>query len=371
MENTIELQEKLLVYQRENEELRNRVDELTDFFENASIPLHWVDGNGVIIWANQAELDALGYNKEEYIGYPISDFHADAEIITDILNRLINNETLYDYSARLKCKDGSIKHVLINSNVLRKDGKFIHTRCFTRDVTEKREEEKRKSDFVSMVSHELKTPLTSINAYVQLLKRKSINGPDDSSLGMLSKIEAQAKKMVTMADDFLNLSKIESGKIQLRRENFDLLPVISEIVREAQLLNSKHAIHIQCADGIPLYADRDKIAQVISNLLSNAIKYSPNVGTITIGCEIITDKVKIFVSDQGMGISSVDQKKLFDPFYRVQNSRYKNQGGFGIGLYFVAEILRHHGSKIEVESEPEKGSTFCFYMLSKLSRTSS
>jgi len=114
MENTIELEEKLLVYQRENEELRNRVDELTDFFENASIPLHWVDGNGVIIWANQAELDALGYNKEEYIGYPISDFHADAEIITDILNRLINNETLYDYSARLKCKDGTIKHVLIN-----------------------------------------------------------------------------------------------------------------------------------------------------------------------------------------------------------------------------------------------------------------
>jgi PAS domain S-box-containing protein len=362
MDNTTELQEKLLYYEKENQELNNRVEELSDFFENASIPLHWVDGNGVIIWANQAEFDALGYLKEEYIGYPISNFHADSDIIDDILNRLINNETLYDYSARLKCKDGSIKHVLINSNVFRKEGKFIHTRCFTRDVTQKKNEEQRKSDFVSMVSHELKTPLTSINAYIQLLKRKSSEEPSASSLDMLSKIESQAKKLVAMADEFLNLSKIESGNIQLRKEDFDLGTMISEIAQEMQLSTSKHTIYTQGSDAITLHADQNKIAQVLTNLVSNAIKYSPIGGTITIGCEKRTNQLKIFVRDEGMGISPADQKKLFDPFYRVNNDKYKDVGGFGIGLYLVSEILKRHDSKIEVISGQDQGSTFFFVM---------
>jgi len=112
------------------------LEELVDFVENASIPLHWVDKNGIIIWANQAELDALGYTQDEYVGLPISNFHADEPVINDILARLGNNETLVNYQARLKCKDGSIKHVLINSNVFRKGEEFIHTRCFTRDISE-------------------------------------------------------------------------------------------------------------------------------------------------------------------------------------------------------------------------------------------
>lgn len=129
-------------------ELKLRVEELTDFVENASVPLHWVDAEGTILWANQVELDSLGYTKEEYIGYPISRFHADESVINDILTRLINNETLQNYPARLKCKNGTIKHVLINSNVLMKEGKFIHTRCFTRDITTLKEEEQRKTDLL-------------------------------------------------------------------------------------------------------------------------------------------------------------------------------------------------------------------------------
>ncbi|RZM21390.1 MAG: PAS domain S-box protein, partial [Pedobacter sp.] len=124
------------------------LEELVDFVENASIPLHWVDKNGIIIWANQAELEALGYSQDEYVGLPISKFHADEPVIHDILARLTNNETLVNYQARLKCKDGSIKHVLINSNVFRKGDEFIHTRCFTRDISDMVQEADRREELL-------------------------------------------------------------------------------------------------------------------------------------------------------------------------------------------------------------------------------
>ncbi len=117
-------------------ELSHREQELSDFINNGAMGLHWVGPDGYIVWANQAELDLLGYSHEEYIGHHISEFYADTDVIDDILRRLQANETLHDYEARLLCKDGSIKDVLINSNVYWKDGKFIHTRCFTRDITE-------------------------------------------------------------------------------------------------------------------------------------------------------------------------------------------------------------------------------------------
>jgi PAS domain S-box-containing protein len=120
------------------EELRRREWELTDFIENAPIGLHWVGADGRILWANQAELDLLGYTREEYIGRHIAEFHADEDAISDILARLERNETLHDYEARLRSKDGSLRYVLISSNVRREGGEFIHTRCFTRDITQRK-----------------------------------------------------------------------------------------------------------------------------------------------------------------------------------------------------------------------------------------
>jgi PAS domain S-box-containing protein len=123
------------------EELRQRERELADFIENAPIGLHRVGADGTILWANQAELDLLGYTREEYIGRHIAEFHADEHVINDILNRLTRNEALHSYEARMRCKDGSIRYVLISSNVRREGGEFIHTRCFTRDITDRKRSE--------------------------------------------------------------------------------------------------------------------------------------------------------------------------------------------------------------------------------------
>ncbi|MDB6006470.1 MAG: domain S-box, partial [Prosthecobacter sp.] len=132
--------------------LRRSEANLRDFVDHATVGLHWVGPDGIIIWANQAELDMLGYTSEEYIGHAITEFHADEEVITDILRRLVQGESLHEHEARLHCKDGTIRHVLINSNARFEDGRFIHTRCFTRDITESRTAEAAQARLAAIVT---------------------------------------------------------------------------------------------------------------------------------------------------------------------------------------------------------------------------
>ena len=357
-----ELEQRIAEYEARVKDLEDINEELTDFIENAALPLHWVNGEGIITWANQAELTALGYERDEYIGQPISNFHADQDIISDILKRLTNYETLHNYRARLICNDGSIKHVLISSNVLEKEGKFIHTRCFTRDITPMVLEEQRKNDFVSMVSHELKTPLTSILSYVQVMLSKISKSEDTFISQALARTEKQAKSMTRMINDFLNMSRLEEAKVQLNIESFDLNELLYEVAEEIEITNQTHHIEYTPACKLSISADRAKLSQVLDNLISNAIKYSAASSNIVVGCEQLGTMVKVYVQDQGIGISEDDQKLLFERFYRVESKATKHTTGFGIGLYLVAEILRYHHSKIEVTSSPGKGSTFYFLM---------
>jgi PAS domain S-box-containing protein len=343
-----------------NAVLEARVAELSDFVENASIPLHWVDENGIILWANKAELDALGFSYSEYVGQPISDFHADLDVINDILIRLTNNETLLNYPACLKAKDGSLRHVLISSNVLRKDGKFVHTRCFTKDITEIKKEEERKIAFVAMVSHELKTPLTSLTSYIQILMRRAKKEHNDFEINALTRAELQAKKMASMLSDFLSQAKYQDGKVLLNQENFDLKALINEIADDEKFISSKgFKLDINCQEA-SVFADRDKIGQVLTNLISNAIKYSKDEGTVFIQCQNDKQKVRVSITDHGIGINALDQERLFERFYRVNNDKSSKTAGFGIGLYLVSEILRYHKSTIKVISEKGNGSTFYF-----------
>lgn len=154
------------------EAMRQSEQDLTDFFDNAAVGLHWVGPDGTILRANQAELDLTGYTREEYIGRHIADFHADTEVIEDILRRLMANETLSNYEARLRHKDGSIRHVLISSNVRRENGKFIHTRCFTRDITERRLAEKELEERVriALMSGDIGIALTRSESLREMLQ---------------------------------------------------------------------------------------------------------------------------------------------------------------------------------------------------------
>ena len=228
------------------------------------------------------------------------------------------------------------------------------------DITAQKQDEQRKNDFIAMVSHELKTPLTSLKAYVQMLMVKARKGDDNFTEGALDKVNKQVKKMTVLINGFLNVSRLEAGKIYLEKKDFNIDELIQQTVEEITLTTHSHQIIYTHSESVVIHADYDKIGQVINNFLSNAAKYSPKGRQIEIACHSINGMVQVSVKDDGIGISQHDQEKLFARFYRVDNQDTKTISGFGIGLYLCAEIIRRHDGLIWVESELGKGSTFYF-----------
>jgi PAS domain S-box-containing protein len=161
---------------RAAEAARRAEQEFRDFAENASVGMHSVDADGIIVWANRTEMEMLGYTREEYIGHHIAEFHVDRPLIEDILQRVANRETLLNYEAQLRCKDGSVRHVLINSNVLWDRDRFIHTRCFTRDITDRKESEAEIATLAREAEHRAKNVLATVQATVHLSQSDTVEG---------------------------------------------------------------------------------------------------------------------------------------------------------------------------------------------------
>jgi PAS domain S-box-containing protein len=228
------------------------------------------------------------------------------------------------------------------------------------EITEQKQDEIRKNDFIGMVSHELKTPLTSLTAILQVLHARFKNNEDPFVPGALDKANLQVKRMSKMINGFLNISRFESGKILIEKHTFDIDQLLREMIAEAQLTVNTHKIEFAGCGKLDVYADRDKISSVVSNLVSNAVKYSPKSKLVYVKCEIIDENVRISVKDEGMGIKPADMEKVFDRYFRVETNHTRHISGFGIGLYLSAEIIQRHDGKIGVESESGIGSVFYF-----------
>ncbi|MHB8209712.1 sensor histidine kinase, partial [Mucilaginibacter sp.] len=178
----------------------------------------------------------------------------------------------------------------------------------------------------------------------------------------LTKADQQVNKMANLIYGFLDLSRIESGKLQIKMQDFDINKLLVETIAETQLIKHGHTIIFNAYGEIMVHADRERIGQVINNFLSNAIKYSPIDSTITLTIKTCENGIQVSVSDTGIGIKPKDQEKLFQRFYRVDNDEIKNISGFGIGLYLASEIVQRHKGKIWVNSAENKGSTFSFML---------
>jgi two-component system sensor histidine kinase VicK len=231
---------------------------------------------------------------------------------------------------------------------------------FVMDVTEQKKDEQRKNDFIGMVSHELKTPITSLLAYLQLLQNKSSKKDDQFAVAALGNCLRQVKKMTSMINGFLNVSRLDSGKIQIDKQRFDMALLMKEIEEESMASVSSHAVLFAPVEETWISADKNKIGQVIENLISNAVKYSsPNSG-IKISCVHKDQQVQVAVSDEGPGIPANDLDQIFERYYRTEAASESLIAGFGIGLYLCSEIIEHHNGKIWVESEEGVGATFYF-----------
>lgn len=238
----------------------------------------------------------------------------------------------------------------------RKNGNYVTG--VMADITEQKSDEIRKNSFIAMVSHELKTPLTSLNAYLQMLQLKAKKGEDTFTYSAIERSVKQVKRMTTMINGFLNVSRLESGKIHIEKQRFDMADLINEMAEETRALYSSHEFIFHPVEPTMVDADRDKIGQVINNFISNAVKYS-KVGTIIqIACVQADGFTRVSVKDEGMGINKSDISRLFERYYRVNNNN--KISGFGIGLYLSAEIIERHQGKIWADSESGVGSIFYF-----------
>ena len=238
-------------------------------------------------------------------------------------------------------------------------GKALSLNGTLRDITEQKAEEQRKNDFISIVSHELKTPLTSINAYLQLMQRQAFLTANTSYQDITMKSLRQVQNMKNLINGFLNISRFDSGRMMIEREVFDLKELFTELEDEFKLRINSHQIVADLTQSLSIAADPNKISQVIQNLVENAAKYSPIGTQITFGyLPTANQDVEIFVSDEGMGIAEEDRDQIFERFYRAGKDRVGTISGFGIGLYLCREIVELHNGHIAVESNSAGGTTF-------------
>ncbi len=218
-----------------------------------------------------------------------------------------------------------------------------------------------KTEFVSMVSHELRTPLTSIQGYAELLlEDQQIAGEERESLTIVKK---NADRMLGLINDLLDLSCMEAGKIDLQRTNLDLARVIPEVAGSLRpLIEAKRQrLRLDLDDALPaVWADADRVTQILTNLVSNAHKYTPVEGSISVAARRDDGFVRVDVSDTGVGLSPEAQAQLFTKFFRVPDRSPQAATGTGLGLAITRSLVELHGGRITVSSAPGQGSTFTF-----------
>ncbi|MFI5160125.1 MAG: PAS domain S-box protein [Sphingobacteriales bacterium] len=313
-------------------------------------------------WNDSAER-MFGYTADEIIGETIYKLIPPdrQEEEPMILSRLKSGDRVEHFETKRLRKDGRLIDVSLSiSPVKDPQGNIIGLSKIARDITERKMDDIRKNDFIGMASHELKTPLTSLSAIMQVTQVKLKHSDDAFLAGAMEKANLQVKRMTGMINGFLNISRLEAGKLFIEKETFDLNELLREIFDETNLVVNTHTVTLLTSGGIKVNADRDKINSVVSNLVSNAIKYSPKGKLIEIGSEISGDKVIVHVKDEGMGIKPQHLAQIFDRYYRVETEHTRHISGFGIGLYLSAEIIKRHDGEIWAESESGKGSTFYF-----------
>ena len=328
-----------------------------------------MDGRGNMIYFNQGWLDYTGTNSEDFkqIGW-MEYIHPDDKQDFE-RNWDYSMKTGYDFEMefRFKNKKGHHKwHLSRAEAILDEKGKIYMWICTATEIQKLKAEEKRKEDFLKMVSHELKTPVTSIKGYVQLLLQLLNNDKPLDSIpfqSSLERVDHQIVRLTRLIAEILDLSRIEKNKLELQKQTFSINELTKETIQDIIHTNTQHNIVMRENFDCDVHADKDRIGQVLINLITNSIKYSPNSQDIEVGIKKKGEnKVAVYVKDYGIGIAKEFQKSIFKRFYRIDSRHEETYSGFGIGLYLANEIIERHNGYMTVESELGKGSKFTFVL---------
>jgi PAS domain S-box-containing protein len=233
-----------------------------------------------------------------------------------------------------------------------------------RDITREREQEEQRSTFISVISHELQTPIAIIKGYASTLARSDAVLDPQALRTRLKAVEEEADRLNKLVGNLLYASRIQAGGLQMDITPLDLAPLIERAAERLRVKHPEATITLDLPAHLPpVMADRERIEEVLQNLLDNAIKYSPGQAHITVTCRAMADEVIVSISDQGMGIPLREQAGIFDRFQRAGNSKASAIQGAGLGLYICRAIVEAHGGRIWVESTLHSGSTFSFSLL--------
>jgi len=241
------------------------------------------------------------------------------------------------------------------------ENQLVHIVGNVHDVSRFREAEEMKAMFISVISHELKTPVALIKGYANTLRREDAHWDQQTIRESLTIIEEESDRLDRLINNLLEASRVQAGTFKLEMGDVSVAKLAAQVVERFRVQATNHDLQLDFpSDFPPLLADEERLQAVFANLVSNAIKYSPNGGTIRIGGRVTDDRAEFYVSDQGIGIPPAQQSRLFEPFYRVDSGLGRRTQGVGLGLFLCKATVEGHGGHIWVESSPGKGATFRF-----------
>jgi len=319
---------------------------------------------GIIVYCNSSFSDMLHIPISGLLGKQFLDIIPRAYRIA--VRSLLEKAWHSDSKAEISFPgENRLLPVLLSLSRLEVDGGqslsvIITDLSFQKEAQEQKKTLEQKDEFISIASHELKTPVTSIKGYIQLLRHSFKEEGNTRAEEMLGRADVQVNKLSKLISELLDVRKIENGQLQYNEESFDLAALVKEMVQELLSFSNTHDLCYTVEDNCMVYGDRHKISQVVSNLIENAIKYSPAKSQVIIDVSQADGKACCSVQDFGRGIRPEEQLKIFGRFYRVGGSLESTYSGMGLGLYISAAIIKKHHGKLTVESEYGKGSTFRF-----------
>lgn len=360
----INIQEKTII----EENLRGNQQRLQSILDTMAEGVGIVDTNGQLIYANPMAQNIFGIEEGETGLFSIDNpkwqnLHIDGSPLLDhehpMAIMFATQKAIYDHEISIQFPDKERLYISINAApLIDQNGKLNGGVVTFTDVTTRRKTIQQKDDFISIASHELKTPVTSLKASIQLLERMKNNPSQQIMAKLIEQSGRSLERLNNLINDLLNVNRITNGQIQFRKKHFVVGDMINNSCAHLRSFGS-HRLNISGDLDLVIYADEQRIDQVMVNFLNNAVKYSPDSVQITITVERIADKVKIAVADEGPGIQPDKIPHLFDRYYRADHSGTQFSG-LGLGLYISAEIIKRHGGEIGVDSILGLGSTFWF-----------
>lgn len=333
---------------RKNEELLAETQKIKTITANMNEGLIFLDIDGKVIMHNESA-QKMVHTKRNVPIHPVGLDVTEREKFEDCISRAMNGK-----NAICEIEHGDKSLQIITNPVFVND---VQTGvvCFLVDITHHKSVEKMKQEFTANVSHELKTPLTSISGYAEMIESGIARDEDVKSFA--AKIHKEAQRLVALIGDIIKLSRLEEeASEQDRISTIDMAEILSDCNDSLAMNAHKHGVEIEVnAKPCKIRGDREMIYELVYNLCDNAIRYNKEGGSVMLGVEPVSDRVVLTVEDTGIGIPSEHIDRVFERFYRVDKSRSKQTGGTGLGLAIVKHIAEQHNAKIEIQSEHQKG----------------